>query len=447
MRLLRPLLRHQPEMLRQFRLMTDPFMACCMRSGKTLVTIRGLRERYPNGRHLVLAPLTVLIPWQEELAKEGLKPQALLADAKSDMLVLKWFGAKPGWFLVGPAALRANPKIAKLNWDSFTIDESTLARNPQADITRLVNHQEVRATTRVCLSGWPCPEGEADWFEQCRFSGHGSFMGCDNFFQWRWRHFRKLDHDWVIRPGAKEVIRQALVGKVYFLSAAQAGMPNRFIEEKRSLRLLPQQKQFYDQMKKEFEVEFEGKTLSTKWDPVQHLRLHQIASGEVRWESGDCTHFDHKVKELLYLLGNELKGAGPVVVFFRFLEGVEAVERSLKKAGVGSRTIHGGKDIDQRRAALADWKNRKARVLLVQADCGKFALDLSMSNVAIFYSMGLSGETFEQCRQRLHHPLKKVSSLLIYFVTEGTLEADIVPRLRVKHGVGEFFFKKPKEVA
>ncbi len=428
---------HQRDAVAFSDLQPDPFLAMAMRTGKTLAAIRIAHRNAPNGKYLVCAPLTVLIPWMDELAREGRVPRALLAGDAEAFLEAK----EPGWYLVGPAALRINSFVLGQDWDYVIVDESTLMRNPKAEITKALNNANVSAKRRICLSGWPCPEGEEDWFEQMRFLGHGRFMGCTNFYQWRNRYFVAVDYDWVPRPGTSLAIKQALIGRVFFLSAAQAGMPDKFVEELRYVKMDQDQEKIYEQVEKDFAATYREHSLSTKWVPVQDLRLHQIASGEVPWDDGQRTRFDGKLRDLSTMLTGELR-MEKLVVFFRFDAGVNSVADELASLGIAVARITGETPMDERAAAIHDFQSGKKRVILLQAECGKFALDLSVASVAVFYSQGYSFETYVQCRNRLKHPTKSSPNLLIFLVTKGTCEEHILPALKDKKSVGDFYFTK-----
>ena len=95
-----------------------------------------------------------------------------------------------------------------------------------------------------------------------------------------------------------------------------------------------------------------------------------------------------------------------------------------------------------RAKAIHDFQASRVRVILLQAECGKFALDLSVSSTAIFFSQGYSFETFNQCRNRLKHPTKTSSNLLIFLVSKGTCEEHILPALKEKKSVGDYYFCK-----
>lgn len=440
MRLTRQPLPHQRAPL-QFALEAEnPFLAMAMRTGKTFVIARAIKKRgFPNGV-LVCAPLTVLIPWAEELAKEEI-PFYDLGDPAIRQSFHDTDGSRVAFYLVGPARLRQDPWILDRRWSWIVVDESTLMKNPKAQVTKLLNRYDLRVDNRSLLSGWPCPEGELDWFEQMRFVNHGSFMGCSNYWQFRSRYFKKLGYDWVPKYKTPALIKEALREKVFFLSAAQAGMPDRFIEEKRMVELSDKQRAIYLDVERDFAAAWEDKSLSTKWVPVKELRLHQIASGEVRWDDGSSTLFDAKLQELLWLFSNDLHQERRVV-FFRFTQGVEAVSAALAGRGVAHRSITGATPQAKRKQAIDDYRSGRAKTLLLQADCGRYALDLSAGSVGIFYSLGHSFETFVQARQRFKHPLKKVSNLLIYLIAKGTVEEAILPTLQQKGMTGQFFFNR-----
>lgn len=437
MKLLRPLLAHQSIAFDFAMSHPNPFFAMAMRTGKTLTTIRYCRAKYPDGKFLVVAPLTVLIPWMGELAKEGLIPHCMLASDKDIFKAPK----SPGWYLVGKDALRVNSYVLGQDWDVIAVDESTLMRNPKAEITKALNNANVSSRERILLSGWPCPEGDEDWFEQMRFVGHGMFMGHTNFYGWRRMYFRQVGYDWIPRPGSSALIKNALEKHVFFLSAAQAGMPDRFVEEVRYVKMHPDQTEIYEQVEKDFAATYEEHALQTKWVPVRDTRLHQIASGECPWDDGTRTRFDHKLTELAELLTGELSRER-VVVFFRFDDGVNYVADRLKHLGIHAARVTGDVSLDERASAIQGFQEGRYRVILVQADCGRYALDLSCSSTAVFYSQGYSFETWAQCRQRLKHPSKSSSNLLIYLVTRETLEEHILEALRDKKSVGDYYFTK-----
>lgn len=439
MKLLRPLMPHQLRALEFCEEHPNPFLAMAMRTGKTLTAIRYARRKYPGGKFLVVAPLTVLIPWAKELDNEALKAQALLVGDKAVLVSEK----RPGWYLVGPAALKVNSYLLREDWDMLIVDESTVIRNPAAQITQYLNHHIVSAKERMCLSGWPCPESEMDWFEQLRFL-HGSFMGCKNYYQWRRKYFVNFGYVWHPRPGTSTAIKQALQGKVFFLSAKEAGMPNAFVEELRYVKMYKEQKEIYEQVEKDFAATYSGKHMSTKWVPVRDLRLHQIASGEVCWDDKSSSRFDHKSRELIKLVEGELCKE-QIVVFFRFDDGVDTAYRAFVERGCPVVRVTGSTPYAERQTAINAFQEGRARVILLQAECGKYGLDLSSSSVAIFYSQGYSFEVWAQCRQRLAHPSKKSPNLLIYLVSEDTIETQILPALKDKKSVGDFYFNKLHE--
>ncbi len=433
--MLRELMPHQERALSYLRENDGGALFMQMRLGKTLVVIRyAQKQRFQ--RILVVAPLEGIWAWKRELGMEeekflvlhGIKPDARLSMARTRFFVRCWF-------LVNYETLLSTPELLNEDWELVVLDESRRIANPQAKITKLVNKTPYHRTRRVVLSGEPAPESPLEYFEQYKFV-HGTFLMCNNYWEFRNRYFRELaPHEFVPRPDKLDRLKAEIRECGFFLSRKEAGIPDKKVYETRTVELPPVLRIMYNGVLKDFVASMDGKILKdTKWVPVQYLWLNQIASGWL----GEKFLWKGKQQLLIDLFQGELKKE-QVVVWFRFNPALRYIYKQLKALGISVAKITGEESREEREAAINDFRAGRLRGLLCQIKCGKTAIDLSTSSTAIYFTNSYSLEERKQSEDRILNPKKREPLLYLDLVTEGTVEEDILEALRQKNADARFF--------
>jgi SNF2 family DNA or RNA helicase len=403
-----------------------------MRLGKTKVTIEWLRSL--EGKVLVVAPLTVLRAWEGELRAEGEFPPVILSGSSNKKLEAfnRALAGGVKYFLVNYEGLIRIPWIlANYRWAACVLDESTRIKNPQAQVTKLLVKYRLNFDRRVVLTGKPAPEGPLDYCEQFRFL-FGSFMGFESYWSYRNCAFYPVarGYNWIMKKPFEEKLRNFVQKNAFVLSRKQAGMANEKIYETRIIQMEPEQKRIMEKLEQEFALELPNEEKTTNWIPVQLAWMARLAGGYLdgkKW-------FDAKFVELEKLLETELRGDS-VVVWFRFNSELRRAERRLAGktcvAGVGA--IDGTTPEDERARLRGAFQEGRIQVLLLQSKVGMFGLDLSHASTTIYFSNNYSGEVRSQSEDRIEHPLKKESLLIIDLITAGTVDEDVLRALKRKH--------------
>lgn len=408
-----------------------------MRLGKTLVTIRWLRQVGAR-RILVVAPLTVLASWESELAEEGIRSVLLRGNRSA-----KWkMATQPryGWFLVNYEGLRAAPELTAIKWDAVIADESTRIKNPQAQITKLLTRRLDHVRWRAILSGLPNPEGPMDYFTQAVFL-QNEFMGTANFWKWRERYFHQYGYDWVPKKGTLHAIRQALNTFSYFLSRREVNVGGKKVFEQRAVDPTPDQRHHFQTLRKDFTVE----DLETKFSVVQATWMARLAGGflpknPTTGEPGALLT-DRKFVELATLLQTELKKV-PVIVWFRFNQELNYAYSFLKKKDLRVSRITGITSQPDREYRRRRFQKGAYDALLIQVKIGRMGLDLSYADTAIYYSNSYAYEDRRQSEDRIVHPTRSSPLLILDLVTRGTVDEDILELLRDKSITAQLFQTK-----
>lgn len=432
---MRPFLPHQQEAMDYALSRSRIALFMEMRLGKSLVAIRWAKVKQgSNRRVLIVAPLTVLSEWQEELRKEGVTQNVYWIRGTKKFLekVTNPDFIREGWFLVNYECLRANPWICEKRWEVVILDESTLIRNPTSKTSKMACEKLSRIPNRAILSGLPNPESSMDYFQQFKFL-YGSFLNTENFWTFRNKFFQRgfTSWDWVPFRGTLEAIKNEVHKLAFIRTRKECGIGSKKIYEARHCYMSSKQQTMYRQTEKDFGFQLnEKESIETLWAPVKFLWLSQISGGFVP-KTGDLIS-TVKTTELINLLEGELKHE-KVVVWFRFNSELHYVRKLLSDHGIANVFVVGGRDKSERVRNTAIFRGSSGvRVMLAQVKCAKYGLDWSVASTAIYYSTGYEMENRAQSEDRIIHPTKKEPVLYIDLITKGTVDEEILDCLREK---------------
>ena len=435
---MRDLLPHQKTGLSYCLSVSDPALIMQMRLGKTLLAIRyaqALEDREDCRRVLVTAPVTVLGAWRRELSLEEEVYLDLRVHPKSkwgDLLLQAWESKHRVWTLANHEAIRSLPQLGLVPWNIAIVDESTVIKNPKSKITKVYTSTFRQAQHRMILSGLVAPESYLDLFCQYQFL-NGVFLGCHNYWDFRAQFFAPggwKGYEYYPIPGAREKIQKHLQDRAFVLTRQQAGIGSRKILSQRTVEMNTLQRDLYRTIVKKAAYQREDASWNeTQWAPIVQLWLSRIAGGFD--PEGKTLISDAKVKELLYLLSEDLRGE-QLMIWFHFRAELEHVRQTLSGKGFKLGCIHGGVLDKDRDKVLDAFTSRKIQIILATQKSLRYGRDCSISDTAIYYSNEWSCELRMQSEDRIINPLQKQPKLLIDLVTEETVDEDVSERVRDK---------------
>lgn len=411
-----------------------------MRLGKTPVIIRWAKRHLPaRGRVLVVAPMSTLADWDEELRREGYRPRDIthlegLDQKKREENLAGW-----GWYLINYEGVRVSPIVAEARWDILICDESTYLRNPKAQITKVMTREYSHVPYRAVMSGDPAPEGEENYFSQFQFL-HGSFMSFGNFWAWRNAKFKQnpfQSWDWQPRPGVRDEIKTWVHRHAVVMTRQQYGIGGRKIYERRVVEQTPEQRAAIKQLVSKFQYDY----IETNFATVRDVWLARVAGGFSPDRENPGILSQAKTTEILNLMKGELKKE-PVIIWFHFNEELTHVWNALLKAGIRASGIHGAMDVERRKDVRQRFQNGEYQVLCVQIKIGRVGWNLSRASTAIYYSNSYAFEDRTQSEDRIVHPTKKQDLLYIDLITRGSLDDAVVQALRDKRLKSRAFMRQ-----
>ena len=390
-----------------------------MRLGKTLVAIRWAESKPGAKKKLVIAPLSVIKTWEQELEKEGLVGTQI---TRANMMLPMF---TDGWYLTNYEAIRSLELFTKpelrIKWDLVICDESTKIRKTDAKRTQLTIENFENTPYKAILSGFPAPESMLDYYTQYKFL-NGQFMDCYTWHDFEYRYGELKNY---VVASKRNAILNYVKENSYTLKRYECGVgskkeyTNRYVQfdEKSNGR------EVYDKFQMQWYYKGGGDSeYSTNFILAAQRILQQIASGTVRHPEVDF-YSEHKLKELVSLLNGELHGEKVVIWCAHSGE----IKMTMRKLGDKARYIAGDVNQVQRDRNLAKFQqvDSDVRYLVCQLGCADMGLDMSAADTAIYFSNSMQVEHRYQSEDRIVHPKKQVPLLYIDLLTEGTIDEDI----------------------
>ena len=410
-----------------------------MRLGKTLLVIRWalhrLRQRgVANPRILVVAPSTPLVSWMHELDTEG-EPWVLARGAAKQRSAAV---AAARWTLTTYDCVWRTPEVSTTAWDAVILDESTAVKNTKAKVTKYVLKNLTTAPVRAILTGEVEPQGLQDVWSQMAFVSGGAFMGFNNFWKWRDAAMYRAGFAWEVKPVWRPKIKAAVHAMAYVLTRKQAGIGSKKIPEIRSREMDPQAARLYREVVRTWSVP----GVETKHAVVVTTWLRRIAGGHAPGCALPCW----KYQEVLNLLQGDLRGES-VVIWFAFNRELARLWRMLKETDISATWIAGEVKMPERRRRLALFQAKKRTVMLAQIKCARMGTDMSAADTEIYFSTTYSFEDRRQSEDRIEHPKKKDTLLVVDLVTQNSVDEDVQEAMRVRRADSAWFARKVMEAA
>ncbi len=411
------------------------YLAMQMRLGKTFVTLLILNDRKIKNA-LILAPKTTLISWEEELEGECL-PYTNLAhgSVKKRIEALKTI---KGFVLLNYETLR-NKAVRKLldtmepfPFDAIVMDEATQLKSPKAQATKTLMRISDRCGTKIALSGLPTPQSWFDVWSQMAILHDGHWMGCGNFYKWQSKisEPNELGYGREITSEGERQIKEAYHRDAFVLSRKDAGLGEEKIYQKIQGELTKEQRDVYLTIVRDWEIPGIAvqPTSQTKYAMVLVSWLRRLCGGHLPDRETESWKYD----ELGRLLSTDFKRER-VVVWFAFNS---EIKRAIRVLDDRSRRriipLMGTSGRQERRTAISRFRETPDSVLFIQLKLGQFGLNLSASDVAIYFSNSYSLEQRGQSEDRIVMPEKPRPLLYIDFVTRNSVEEEVIDALRSK---------------
>lgn len=329
--------------------------------------------------------------------------------------------------------------------DMIICDESQRIKTHDAAQSKAIHRLGDRARYKLILSGTPVQNNAIDIFSQYRFLDPTVFG--TNFYQFRNRYCvmggfnnRQIiaykDLDGLIRKEHSIAFR--------ITKEEAIDLPEQTFET-RHIRMDPNEKKLYDQIRRDSYAELDGGGHITATTVLTKLlRLQQLTGGFLVQDDGSRPQLVSRSK--LDALGDIIEdyvvdGGRKLVIFARFIAEVNAIQelcRKLLPTGKKAVMIYGGIKKEDRGPIVQQFQTDPDTVIFVgQIDSAGVGITLTAADTCVYYSKNFNYATYSQSLARIHRIGQKNRCTYIDLTVEGTIDEKIGRALAKKEDIAK----------
>lgn len=398
----------------------------------------------PRGRHLLVAPASLLGNWRAEAARFAPSLVLRTAHASGDGLsaeacsgadlVITTYGAvaTAGW-------------MREAAWDTVILDEAQAIKNPGAKQTKAVNGLDARV--RLALTGTPVENRAGDLWSLFNFLQPGLLGSAAEFRRFanardaspaRWAPLRALVSPYLLRRLKTDpAVAPDLPSKTEMtaecgLTREQATLYQRTVDE------------LADALRDSDGITRRGLVLASL------LRLKQICNHPSHWlgDGGWEVPRSGKLQRVAELVEPIARRQEKVLVFSQFREAVEPIAATLAQLfGRPGLVLHGGTAIASRQALVDRFQADDALPFVVLSlKAGGTGLNLTAATHVIHFDRWWNPAVEEQATDRAFRIGQKHPVFVHKLVCRGTVEERVDALLAQKRGLANELLSGADEV-
>ncbi len=278
----------------------------------------------------------------------------------------------------------------------------------------------------ILLSGTPTPESYSQFYHQVYGIKKNPFTSFKNFYRFCDTYVdvteRKIN-GLMIKDYSKgrDSITEAMKPHTISYSQKEAGFK---VDTREHTLYVPMSKLTYrltSELKKKLVIEGKDEVILADTPVKLMMKLHQMYSGTVKFESGNSTILDLSKAEYIY----DNFGLAKIGIFYKFKEELNA----LKK-------VYG----DSLCTELSEFEDTNKSIAL-QIVSGREGISLRKAEALVYYNIDFSATSYWQSRDRMTTK-ERLESDVYWIFSEGGIEKDIYQAVSKKKNYTLSHFKK-----
>lgn len=428
-------------------------------------------------RVLIIAPLSVLGVWEEEITKhlgEGVPrrvirlrrnlPHKIKQIEEIDLIPVTITAVTNGRWDGIPISQRPSLTFVIINYEScwraqmlaqlqkfdpqcVIVDESHRIKNPQALQSKGV-YRFCDVRWKLILTGTPVTKSPLDIFGQWKFLKPEIFG--ENWFRFKNRYavYGGYKNYEIVRFKNLDDIRRKVHHDAYFATKDECLDLPETVYQDIEVELETRLRKQYNEMERDFCLILQrGEVITAPIILTKMLRLSQLTGGFITDEAG----VNHRVgSEKLHVIKDLLETytypARKVVVFARFLWEIHNITRIASECMLYPVVFTGEVPADKRDGLLRTFhEDPKCKVFIAQIATGGLGISLTAAQTAIFYSLDFDLGHYIQACDRLHRIGQANKVLYLHITAQETIDTIVSEALRTKQDLAELVTKYVQE--
>lgn len=320
----------------------------------------------------------------------------------------------------------------------IVIDESAKLKNPNSILAQAFFELSPLFQRKIIMTGTPVANRPYDIWAQIYFLDQGKSLGRDfNEFKKKADLTNKLSSD-NEKKEAFELFISGIFNKICeFTIRETKKTANLSLPPKRHFSVwsmfVPQQKEMYDELRKELilEIKRNGKEKIDDVSPIlkRILRLNQITSNPKMLD--DKINFSSAKEIELKSLLKEIIGRGEkVIVWTNFKFNIDYF--CSQYSNYNAVKIEGSMSAEERNKSIQKFKYGDAKILFATPQSAKEGLTLTVANNAIFYDRSFSLDDYLQAQDRIHRISQQKECNIYNIMIRGSIDEWIDKLLKSK---------------
>lgn len=321
-------------------------------------------------------------------------------------------------------------KLPPVKWDIIICDEAHgMGAFPKPskrakDVRDLVKKNGSKV---ILLSGTPTPESYSQMYHQVFGIPGNPFSKYKNFYRFADDYVklkqRKINglmiNDY---SGGTEAILDAMKPYTISFSQKEAGFKVDTKEHVLEVEMKPETYSLASRLKRDLVVEGKDEVILADTPVKLMMKLHQIYSGTIKFESGKSMTLDTSKAEFI----KEKFEGKKIGIFYKFKE-----ELKVLKAVFG----------DDLTTELSVFKTQSCPVIALQIVSGREGISLKEADALVYYNIDFSATSYWQSRDRMTTKDRLKSDVYWVFSSRG-IEKDIYKAVTKKKDYTVNHFKK-----
>jgi len=364
---------------------------------------------------LIICPLSIMYSaWQSDIFKTAMHRKAAVAHGTTAKRKKVLDGDYEFVIINYDGVATVKEEIKKAGFDLIVIDEANAYKTTTTVRWRTLKLLLTPNTGLWMLTGTPASQSPVDAY------GLAKLVNPDRvpkfFTAWRDKvMFPVSKFKWVPKPGAKDVVFNALQPAIRYTKAECLDLPD-VMYQYRDTTLTAQQQKYYSELKNEMFIKAAGEEVSAVNAAAKLSKLLQLSGGAIYTDSGEVLEFD--VSPRFNVLGEVLdETINKVIVFVPFRHTIRLVSDNLKKGGHSVEVINGDVSAAERSNIFLRFQTSdNPRILVIQPQSASHGVTLTAADTIVFWSPVMSVETYMQCIARIDRVGQKNKMTVVHLV-------------------------------
>lgn len=279
----------------------------------------------------------------------------------------------------------------------------------------------------IFLSGTPTPESKSQWYHQFWVSENSPFKEYSNFYKWA-KEFVNVKIKYISYGQCKDYsdANNKLIGEyinhlLVTYTQSQAGFESKITEHVLECPMKPSTYALIKRLRRDLVVEGKGEVILADTGVKLMQKVHQIASGTIKFESGNRMVLDDSKALFIkqYFAGKKIG------IFYKFVAEYEALKSVF------------GDDLTNN---LEEF-NSTGKHIALQIVSGREGISLKNADYLVYYNIDFSATSYWQSRDRLT-TMERKSNDIYWVFSSGGIEAKIYEQVMNKRDYTLSVYKK-----